>query len=93
MSDNFTKAIAMLNDAILKRKRKVDVPRSRLVELFLVYLTKQGFIDSFFNLNANMCSVYFKFVNNECLLKRVVRISKPSHRIYVSVFDLKLKKR
>jgi len=93
MSDNFTKAVAIINDAIIKRMQKVKVPKSRLVELFLIYLSKQGFIDSFFVLNDTMCVVYFRFVNNSCLLKKIVRISKPSRRVYISYKDLKLKKK
>lgn len=93
MSDNFTKAIAIINDAIMKRMQKVVVPKSRLVILFLIYLSKQGFIDSFFIQNDFTCVVFFRFVNNGCLLKKIVRISKPSQRIYLSYKDLKLKKK
>jgi small subunit ribosomal protein S8 len=93
MSDNFAKAIAIINDGVMKRMQKVTVPKSRLVVLFLVYLSKQGFIDSFFIVNDSTCLVFFRFVNNSCLLKKIIRISKPSQRIYLSYKDLKLKKK
>lgn len=38
MSDNFTKAICIINNGISKRMQKVYVPYSRLVELFLIHL-------------------------------------------------------
>ncbi len=93
MSDNFTKAICILNNGISKRMRKVNVPYSRLVELFLVHLSKQGFIDSFFVSSNKQCIVYFKYINNFCLLKRIIRISRPSKRIFISYKDLRIKKR
>jgi ribosomal protein S8 len=93
MSDNFAKAIAIINDGVMKRMQKVTVPKSRLVVLFLVYLSKQGFIDSFFIVDDSTCLVFFRFINNGCLLKKIIRISKPSRRIYLSYKDLKLKKK
>lgn len=93
MSDNFAKAIAIINDGIMKRMQKVIVPKSNLVVLFLIYLSKQGFIDSFFILNNSSCIVFFRFVNNSCFLKKIIRVSKPSQRVYLSYRDLKLKKK
>lgn len=71
-----------LNSAITARKLYIDVKLTFLNLKVLEILRNTGSIKDYTVKPIGKVRVYFRFVNNKSVMKRIKTISKPSKRIY-----------
>ncbi|MCM8787589.1 MAG: 30S ribosomal protein S8 [Candidatus Omnitrophica bacterium] len=88
ISDSFT----IIRNAVSAKKEEVLIPYSKLILKICEVLKDEGYIDNFkiaeYN-NFKKIKVYLKYEMKKSVLHQIVRVSRPSRRIYVKAEDIK----
>ena len=96
ITDTLSNFFSKIKNGYLAKKNKTIQFKSKQVINILNILLKEGLIRSYqiSKKNKNIIYIYFKYKNNKSVLQQIVRISKPSRRIYIKNKDLfQMKKR
>lgn len=83
------------NGYLAKRKTNIQFKSKQILSILNILL-KEGLIKSYkiSKKNKNIIYIYFKYKNNKPIITQIIRISKPSRRIYIKNKELfYLKKR
>lgn len=87
MTDPVADMLARLRNAISARHQKVDVPASKLKLEIARILKEEGYISNFKPVEEEgrkLLRLFLKYGNNnEAIITRVQRISRPGCRVYV----------
>ena|SRR5687767_10351944 len=87
MTDPVADMLARLRNAISARHQKVDVPASRLKLEIARILKEEGYISNFKPVEEEgrkLLRLFLKYgSNNEAIITRLQRISRPGCRVYV----------
>ena len=81
LSDVFT----MIRNAILAKKKTVDVPSSKMVASVLGILKREEYIENYKLITDNkqgVARVYLRYLANKSAIRTLKRISRPSLRVY-----------
>lgn len=78
---NFNNFVSIVNSAIVNRQLYIDVEFSYFVLEILRILRNYGQIKGFLKLD-NRIRVFFRYVNNTPVLKKISVISKSKRRVY-----------
>ena len=89
MTDSIADMLSRIRNAIMVRKKFVDIPYSRIKADIVNILYKEGFITNFSIEQETWpprMVVYLKYTDNgEPVIKEFKRISKPGRRVYTNV--------
>lgn len=93
MSDPIADMLTRIRNAILRHHKSVVVPHSRVKENIVAVLKAEGFINDFSKEEAKVGSelkVVLKYDrNNDSVIRKIDRVSKPGLRINKGYKDLK----
>ncbi|MFN3551189.1 MAG: 30S ribosomal protein S8 [Endomicrobiia bacterium] len=92
-SDVIADMLTAIRNATLVYKEKIDVPYSKIKSEIVRILKEEGYIANYKKVDATNKSylrIFLKYgPNREQLIREIVRVSKPTRRIYVSYKDIK----
>ena len=92
-SDPLADMLTRIRNGQSARLVNVKAPCSTLHESVLEVLQKEGFIASYskeeIRKNIWMLNIKLKYFENEAVIKKISKISKPGRRVYYSTKDLK----
>ena len=96
MTDPISDMLTRIRNAVLIRRNKVDVPRSRLKKGIAEVLKREGFISDFLDVDAgpqSLLRISLKYgVDGETVIRRIERVSKPGRRVYRGAAELEASK-
>jgi small subunit ribosomal protein S8 len=96
ITDTFSNFFSKIKNGYLAKKNKTTQYKSKQIIKILNILIKEGLIKSytFCKKDKNIINIFYKYKNNKNIIYQIIRISKPSKRIYIKNKDLfKIKKR
>ncbi len=85
--DPISDFITRINNAILREKPTVPVPRSSIKLAIIKTLKEKGYIKDYEELDREIV-IKLKYVKGKSRISGIVRVSKPSQRIYTSYKDI-----
>ena len=90
ITDTLSNFFSKIKNGYLAKKNKIIQFKSKQVINILNILIKEGLIKSYkiSKKNKNIIYIYFKYKNNKPIIQQIIKISKPSRRIYVKNKDL-----
>lgn len=90
ITDTLSNFFSKIKNGYLAKKNKIIQFKSKQIINILNILIKEGLIKSYkiSKKNKNIIYIYFKYKNNKPIIQQIIRISKPSRRIYVKNKDL-----
>lgn len=80
--------ISRLKNGYVSRKKSITVLRNKQILVILVLLLKLGYISGFRVLDSRHISVDLVYFQNQPAIRNIIRVSKPSNRIYVNLHSL-----
>ncbi len=88
MTDPIADMLTRIRNALQVRKECVDIPSSKLKRRIVEILKNEGYISNYVLIDdgkQGVLRVYLKYdENNEPVIKKLIRVSKPGRRVYVS---------
>lgn len=88
MTDPIADMLTRIRNAIIDKKRHVDVPASKIKAQIAKILREGGYVDNVKYIDDNLqgqLRIYLKYNdNNICAIEGMKRISVPSRRVYVT---------
>jgi len=96
ITDTLSNFFSKIKNGYLAKKYKITQYKSKQIINILNILIKEGLIKSYqiSKKKNNIIYIYLKYKNNKSIIHQIIRISKPSKRIYIKNKDLfKIKKR
>ncbi|RHY07712.1 hypothetical protein DYB37_011734 [Aphanomyces astaci] len=96
ITDTLSNFFSKIKNGYLAKRNKTTQYKSKQIIKILNILIKEGLIKSytFCKKNPNIINIYYKYNNNNKIICQIIRISKPSKRIYIKNKDLfKIKKK
>ena len=96
ITDTLSNFFSKIKNGYLAKNYKITQYKSKQIIKILNIFLKEGLIKSYTisKKNQNIIYIYFKYKNNQSIINKIIRISKPSKRIYIKNKDLfKIKKR
>lgn len=96
ITDTLSNFFSKIKNGYLAKKYKITQYKSKQIINILNILIKEGLIKSYqiSKKNKNIIYIYLKYKDNKFIINQIIRISKPSKRIYIKNKDLfKMKKR
>ncbi|HOV34565.1 MAG TPA: 30S ribosomal protein S8 [Candidatus Dojkabacteria bacterium] len=88
MNDLIADLLARIQNGIMRKKDTVLVVNTKMNKAILEVLKNEKMIDSYEE-KGNCIEVKLLYVNNEPVITKLVRVSKPGQRIYVSKQEIK----
>ena len=91
-TDLIADVFTMIRNAILAKKKTVDVPSSRAVAAILGILKDEGYIENFKPIEDNkqgMARVYLRYVAKKPAIRTLKRVSRPALRIHYRSKELR----
>ena len=88
MNDLIADLLARIQNGIMRKKDTVLVVNTKMNKAILEVLKNEKMIDSYEE-KGNCIEVKLSYVNNEPVITKLVRVSKPGQRIYVSKQEIK----
>lgn len=82
IADTFT----MIRNAIMAKKKDLDIPASKATRSILDILKREGYIDNFKLIEdkkQGLLRVYLKYTSGKAAITNIKRVSKPGLRVYV----------
>ena len=86
MTDPIADMLTRVRNALEARHPKVDVPASKLKAEIARILKEEGYIVNFKVAEEDgkrTIKIYLKYDNNQPVISRLVRVSRPGRRVYV----------
>jgi len=96
ITDTLSNFFSKIKNGYLAKKNKIIQFKSKQIISILNILIKEGLIRSYqiSKKNKNIIYIFLKYKNNKSIIQQIIRISKPSRRIYIKNKDFfYLKKR
>nr|YP_008475353.1 ribosomal protein S8 [Achlya hypogyna]AGS55486.1 ribosomal protein S8 [Achlya hypogyna] len=94
ITDTLSNFFSKIKNGFLAKKYKITQYKSKQVINILNILIKEGLIKSYqISKKKNIIYIYLKYKNNISIISQIIRISKPSKRIYIKNKDLFKKKK
>ncbi|KDO15689.1 ribosomal protein S8 (mitochondrion) [Saprolegnia parasitica CBS 223.65] len=95
ITDTLSNFFSKIKNGFLAKKYKITQYKSKQIINILNILIKEGLIKSYkVSKKKNIIYIYLKYKNNISIISKIIRISKPSKRIYIKNKDLfKIKKK
>ena len=96
ITDTLSNFFSKIKNGYLAKKNKITQHKSKQIIKILNILIKEGLIKSytFCKKNKNIINIFYKYNNNKKIIYQIIKISKPSKRIYIKNKDLfKIKKK
>jgi small subunit ribosomal protein S8 len=96
ITDTLSNFFSKIKNGYLAKKNKIIQFKSKQIISILNILIKEGLIRSYqiSKKNKNIILIYLKYNNNKPTIQQIIKISKPSRRIYIKNKDFfYLKKR
>lgn len=91
--DSIGNFLTIIRNGVLTAKRSVSAPHSRMKHQIAKILKDEGFIRDFsieeHENNSKTLTVHLKYINGESAIHEIIRISKPSRRVYEGVVKLR----
>ena len=90
ITDTLSNFFSKIKNGYLAKKNKTNQFKSKQIINILNILLKEGLIRSYqiSKKNKNIIYIYFKYKDEKPIIKQIIRISKPSRRIYIKNKDL-----
>lgn len=91
-TDLIADVFTMIRNAILAKKKTVDVPSSKSVTAILDILKTEGYIENFKPIEDNkqgMARVYLRYMAKKSAIRTIKRVSRPSLRIHYRSKELR----
>ncbi|MGB9716080.1 MAG: 30S ribosomal protein S8 [Thermodesulfovibrionales bacterium] len=86
LTDPIADMLTRLRNAIRIKAEKVDIPASKMKVEIARILKEEGFIKTYKILKdkrQGILRIMLKYIDNECAISGLKRISKPGRRVYV----------
>nr|YP_009327268.1 ribosomal protein S8 [Aphanomyces invadans]AOQ30672.1 ribosomal protein S8 [Aphanomyces invadans] len=96
ITDTLSNFFSKIKNGYLAKRNKTIQYKSKQIIKILNILVKEGLIKSytFCKKNKNIINIFYKYNNKKKIIYQIIRISKPSKRIYIKNKDLfKIKKK
>lgn len=96
ITDTLSNFFSKIKNGYLAKKYKITQYKSNQIINIINILIKEGLIKSYqiSKKNKNIIYIYLKYKYNKPIIHKIIKISKPSKRIYIKNKDLfKIKKR
>jgi small subunit ribosomal protein S8 len=95
ITDTFSNFFSKIKNGYLIKKYKITQNKSKQIIKILNIFLKEGLIRSynFCNKNKKIINIYLKYKNKKSIIIQIIRISKPSKRIYIKNKELFNKKK
>jgi small subunit ribosomal protein S8 len=90
LSDPISDALTMLRNALRAKKENVDLPNSKMITSIVDILKQNGYIENsklMEDKKQGILRVYLKYIDTRPAIKNLMRISKPSRRVYAKAKD------
>lgn len=90
ITDTLSNFFSKIKNGYLSKKNKIIQFKSKQIINILNILIKEGLIKSYkiSKKNRNIIYIYLKYKNDKSIIEQIIRISKPSRRIYIKSKDL-----
>jgi small subunit ribosomal protein S8 len=89
MNDYISDLLARLQNGIMRKKKSIQVPDTKMIRIILEILEQEKMIGSFEEIENNGLEVHPLYTeDNEPVVSHFKRVSKPGQRIYVSHIDI-----
>jgi small subunit ribosomal protein S8 len=92
ITDTLSNLFSTIKNGILSKKPKITQQNSKQSKNILNILIREGFIKSYKITKNNKLEIYLKYKQNENVLYKIQKISKPGKRVYIKNKDLYKKK-
>ncbi len=86
LSDPIADMLTRIRNAIMAKADKVDIPASRMKLEIAKILKEEGFIRAYKIIKdkrQGILRLSIKYVNSECVISGLKKVSKPGRRVYV----------
>ena len=96
ITDTLSNFFSKIKNGSLAKKYKITQYKSKQIINILNIFIKEGLIKSYqiSKKNENIIYIYLKYNKNKSVIQQIIKISKPSKRIYIKNKELfKIKKR
>ncbi len=96
ITDTLSNFFSKIKNGYLAKKYKITQYKSKQIINILNVLIKEGLIKSYqiSKKNENIIYIYLKYNKNKSVIQQIIKISKPSKRVYIKNKELfKIKKR
>lgn len=88
LTDPIADMLTRMRNALMVRKEYIDIPSSKMKRRIVEILKEEGYIQNFVLIDdgkQGILRVYLKYNEHmEPVIKKLIRVSKPGRRIYVS---------
>jgi len=89
ITDTLSNFFSKIKNGFLAKKYKITQYKSKQIINILNILIKEGLIKSYkISKKKNIIYIYLKYKNNISIISKIIKISKPSKRIYIKNKDL-----
>ncbi len=91
LTDPIADMLTRIRNAIMIKADKVDVPASRMKLEIVKIMKEYGFIRGYKIIKdrrQGIIRISLKYVDGECVINGLERVSKPGRRVYVGVDEL-----
>lgn len=84
------KMLSTIKNGLLARRKSIVYPYKIFCNQVLKVLYKEGYINGYRLLpsNSNKIEIFLKYNHSKPAIAKIVSVSKPGKRVYVSVFSL-----
>jgi small subunit ribosomal protein S8 len=92
MTDLFANCLTCIRNGLSQKKLFIDVARSRRLIKFILFFIKQGYLSGVVftkNKNVGTFRIFLKYYGQKPVISGIIRISKPSRRVFVSIETVK----
>ena len=93
VNDPLGDMLTRIRNAQMRKRGKVSTPGSSLRQKVLDVLASEGFIRGYsmteFGNGRSEFEIELKYFDNEPVIRKIERVSKPGRRVYSSIRDLK----
>jgi len=91
-TDPLSDLLTRMRNAQDKRQKSVNVPHSKMKEALVNLLKQEGYINSFLVTEESVAkktiNIQLKYIDNEPIIRRIKRVSKPGQRQYKNSKEL-----
>ena len=91
LTDPIADMLTRIRNAIMVKAEKVDIPASRMKLDIAKIMKEEGFIRAYKIIKdkrKGILRISLKYVDGECVITGLKRVSKPGRRIYVGYRDI-----
>jgi small subunit ribosomal protein S8 len=87
MNQLVSNVVSHIKNGFLAQKKMICCPYTLFCKQILSVLYKEGYISGFY-FSSSRVNVFLKYIFGRPVVSKILSVSKPSKRIYVTVYDL-----